>query len=111
MEQEGIMNKPAQATTEPVGGRRMSKTYFHKRKATADCPAGITVSKKAKLPEGDFKITEYSWGSTKLWFVDVDNFSADERQSIYYAFCNLDQSKPRCCTEYVRKWWKFWRPK
>ena len=42
----------------------MKVFHFFEREATKMVPAGVTVSKNAKLPEGDFRITEYSWGST-----------------------------------------------
>ena len=59
--------------------------YFFEREVTEDCEAGFTVSKKADLPEGDFSITEYSWHYNKLWFVDKDEFTANERQAAYLA--------------------------
>jgi len=65
----------------------MRDFYFFERMATSDTEAGFTVSKKAKLPDGDFKITEHIWPNISLWFVDTDAFSADERQSAYMAFC------------------------
>lgn len=57
--------------------------FFFERIATEDTPAGYTVSKLSTLPAGDFKITEYQWGKVILWFVDADNFSADEREEAY----------------------------
>jgi len=60
--------------------------FLHERLATDGCPSGITISKKPFLPEGDFSITEYSWGDCKLWFVDADNFTADERQAAYLSY-------------------------
>lgn len=54
----------------------------HDRMATADCPTGVTISRRQKLPKGDFMITEYSWPWVTLWFVDADKFTADERQEI-----------------------------
>lgn len=56
--------------------------YVHDRIATDDCPAGFTVSRRAELPAGDFGITEYSWGDMALWFLDADEFTADERQEV-----------------------------
>ena len=47
---------------------------------------GITVSKKATLPSGDFEITEYIFqraGYVSLWFIDRDKFTADERELAY----------------------------
>jgi hypothetical protein len=64
----------------------MDGFYFHERRTDGEDPAGLTVSKRATLPEGDFMITEYCWGAMALWFVDSDNFTADERQSAYEAF-------------------------
>ncbi len=63
-------------------------TTFHlfKRMKDGNNPAGITVSKKPKLPRGDFGITEYSWGPLTLWFVDKDRFSADERHAVAVSF-------------------------
>jgi len=60
------------------------KFHMHPREATKTCPAGLTVSRKSKLPDGDFRITSYSWGRVKLWFVDADKFTADERQMAYW---------------------------
>ena len=59
--------------------------YFFERAATDDTEAGFTVSKKATLPNGDFKITEFAWPNMILWFIDGDAFSADERQGAYVA--------------------------
>lgn len=47
-----------------------------------DCPAGLTISKKAELPE-EFLCTEYIWGEISLWFVDEDQFTAEERQTVF----------------------------
>ena len=47
---------------------------------------GITVSKKATLPSGDFEMTEYifqRFGYVSLWFVDDDEFTANERERAY----------------------------
>lgn len=66
----------------------MQGAWFHYRAAAGpDEPAGITVSKKRNLPEGDFRITEYIWGAVTLWFVNDDKFTPDERQAAYEAFC------------------------
>jgi len=59
------------------------KISFFLREKTEHVPKGITVSRKPELPKGNFKITEYHWGSTSLWFIDKDNFTADERESVY----------------------------
>lgn len=69
--------------------RRKGNIYFHWRKASGNTPAGLTVSKYPHLPVGDFGITEYFWGSTILWFVDADEFTADERQTAYLARLSL----------------------
>lgn len=63
-----------------------TKFYFFEREATEELESGWTISKKPKLPEGDFRINEYKWCSLSLFFVDKDNFSADERQAAYIAF-------------------------
>ncbi len=55
--------------------------YFFPRCASDKHPAGVTVSKKRQLPQGG--ITEYTWGTTSLWFVDADEFTADEREAAY----------------------------
>lgn len=60
--------------------------WFHDRIAVRDAPAGITVSRNKKLPDGDFGLTEYHWGPVSLWFVDDDEFSADERQDAYRSY-------------------------
>ena len=57
--------------------------YFFDRKEEPGKPAGVTVSKRRTLPEGDFEITEYGWSRMSLWFVDEDEFTADERQVAY----------------------------
>ena len=62
------------------------KFHYFERQVEGDKPAGVTVSKNEKLPEGDFGITEYTWTSwspTSFWFGDVDDFSEDERQKGY----------------------------
>ena len=64
----------------------MSRYYFHQRVADKKNPAGLTVTKKRKLPKGDFRITNYSWPDVVLWFMDSDKFTANERQSVYLAF-------------------------
>jgi hypothetical protein len=51
-----------------------------------DAPGGMTVSKTAALPEGDFGITEYTWGPTTLWFIDQQEFTADEREFAYHGY-------------------------
>ncbi len=60
--------------------------YFFVRAGGVGHPAGVTVSKCSKLPDGDFRITEYCWGDVPLWFIDADEFSADERQDAYEQF-------------------------
>lgn len=64
----------------------MSVIYFIARSASANDPGGYTVSKRAELPKGDFRITEYCWGRTSLWFVDEDKFTPDERRAAYRSF-------------------------
>jgi hypothetical protein len=59
------------------------KFHFYQRREEPGKPAGVTVSKKPALPKGDFGITEWIWGPTVLWFVDDDEFTADERQAAY----------------------------
>jgi hypothetical protein len=56
--------------------------WFHMFHRWGECP-GITVSRSATLPEGDFQITEYRWDWVSLWFVDADRFTARERHWIY----------------------------
>ena len=67
--------------------------YFIERRAYGDAPAGITVTKKQPLPEGDFRVTEYVWQGraayVELWFVDADEFTADERQIAYSKFLEM----------------------
>lgn len=55
--------------------------YFHQQKS-----GDLTVSKSAVLPDGDFEITEYQCGKISLWFVNLDEFNADERQIAYESF-------------------------
>ena len=57
--------------------------YFFNRHADGGNPGGTTVSKRAVLPDGDFRITEFKWGTISLWFVDADRFTADERQAAF----------------------------
>jgi hypothetical protein len=64
----------------------MSSFWFHPRAAYNDTPAGTTVSKRKKLPDGDFMITECEWPDLTLWFVDCDKFTADERESARRAY-------------------------
>ena len=64
----------------------MSVFVYFDRDETTTLRAGVTVSRKLKLPKGDFKITEYIWGTVSLWFVDKDRFTADERQEAYLRF-------------------------
>lgn len=51
---------------------------------------GVTVSKKPKLPEGDFYTTEYTWHGSGifcvLWFVKDDKFTAAEREAAKDAY-------------------------
>lgn len=72
----------------------MKGVYLFERLETPDCPAGITVSRKPKLPEGDFEIAPFSWPDLVLGFVVEDAFTADERQQIYEA---LKRSMRRPC--------------
>jgi len=64
----------------------MSTFYFYEREEDGGVPAGLTVSKRENLPDGDFRITEHTWPSLTLWFLDDDEFSADEREGAYRAF-------------------------
>lgn len=65
--------------------RKKQPTCFHffERIQDGDKPGGVTVTKHGELPRGDFAITEFCWGDVSLWFVDADNFSANERQAAY----------------------------
>ena len=65
----------------------MSGYYFFPRLADGDNPAGVTVSKTKALPAGEFSLSEYIWGPIHLWFIDAQNFTEDERQAAYHAFC------------------------
>ena len=60
--------------------------HFWVREKTTEHPAGTTVSKRAKLPSGDFGLTEYRWGEVSLYFLDSDKFTADERQEAFLRF-------------------------
>lgn len=68
------------------------KAYYYERSETSEVPAGITVSKQPKLPDGDFVITEYCWGETSLWFIESDEFTADEREAarLAWSFENVE---------------------
>lgn len=62
------------------------------RMAELGSPAGFTISKTEALPEGDFRVTEFTWGNFTLWFIDQQEFTADERQAAYLGFLHtLDQ--------------------
>ncbi len=68
------------------------KFYYFERQADGDDPAGVTVSKREKLPEGDFRITEYSWfGTISMWFVAADNFTRNERELALEGLQNNDE--------------------
>lgn len=67
----------------------MTEVFLFDRIASEDAPAGYTVSKFSTLPAGDFEITEYQWGKVILWFVDADNFSADEREEAFRGWMEL----------------------
>lgn len=71
------------------------KVWFHERMATPEDgdPGGVTVSRKKDLPEGDFRITKYSWRDAVLWFVDSDRFTESERQGVYRAFTQKGGAK------------------
>lgn len=60
--------------------------YLFYRLGTDTIPQGWTVSKRQTLPKGDFSITPYKWCNYTLWFVDEDNFTADERQAVFYEY-------------------------
>jgi hypothetical protein len=60
--------------------------YFFERLPDGLNPAGITVSKTPQLPEGGFKIDEFSWPAGSLWFIADHDFTADERQAAFDAF-------------------------
>lgn len=49
-------------------------------------PGGVTVSKCAELPEGDFQIDEFKWDALTLWFVTEDEFTASERDDARRGF-------------------------
>ncbi len=77
---------------------RLISFTFHVREPVGDVPGGLTVSRHGKLPEGDFGITEFQWGSFVLWFVDDDNFTDDERQECYEAEQRLRKRKENMTT-------------
>lgn len=61
--------------------------YFHQRQPSDGDPGGVTVSKTESLPDGDFRITEFCWPGVTLWFIDDQNFTADEREAARLAVC------------------------
>jgi len=65
--------------------------YLFPRLPCGDAPGGLTVSKRRRLPTGDFHVTEYTWGNVSLWFVDADKFTADERQEVFETWCADDE--------------------
>lgn len=73
---------------------RTQQFYFHFRQQYGDAPAGYTVTKQAKLPDGDFVITEYTWHDSSryltLWFMDSDEFTEDERNVAAEQFLNTE---------------------
>ena len=64
--------------------------YYFPRNPEPGKPAGLTVSKTASLPDGDFLLIEYTLGGALLCFVDSQNFTADERQAAYCGFMNSE---------------------
>lgn len=69
--------------------RKPSATYFlYGRHATHDAPDGVTVSKTKLLPDGDFRLDEYSWGMISLWFVRDHKFTRKERQAAFDQYCS-----------------------
>ena len=75
------------------------KFHFFKRRSDGENPAGLTVSKHAHLPDGDFKLTEYCWGSISLWFIDRDEFTADERETCREKFKVTERELPLKCAD------------
>jgi len=72
------------ANKQPPPGPDMTKKFFiFPRLADGDTPAGLTVSKTKKLPEGDFGIDEYEWPDAVLWFVADHKFTKNERQAAH----------------------------
>lgn len=68
------------------------KFYFFYRNAHHGDPAGVTVSKKPELPDGEFQLTEYVWqshGYVSLWFIDDDKFTANQRNAAYKAYAGV----------------------
>ena len=65
----------------------MSALVFIPRMPDGDSPGGLTVSKNIRLPDGEFQLNSFTWatadGPVRLWFVAVDNFTADEREAAY----------------------------
>ena len=59
------------------------KFYYFERQEDGDNPAGVTVSKTEKLPEGNFQVDEFCWHDAALWFITDQSFSANERQAAY----------------------------
>lgn len=61
----------------------MQAFHYFPRMAEPGKPAGMTVSKTEPLPDGDFRITEYTWVGVTLWFIDHHDFTEDEREAAY----------------------------
>ena len=76
--------------------------YFFPRQSDGNKPAGVTISKRKKLPAGDFGITEYTWPDAVLWFVDADDFSDAERQEAHAWLKRINFA----CEGYHPKWRK-----
>lgn len=75
----------------------MDGVYLFERPPTANDPGGMTVSKTAEVPSGDYGFTEFTWHDITLWFIDEHEFTADEREAVFLSYA-LDQArkcKPR----------------
>lgn len=82
------------------------KFHFFDRLSEPGKPGGVTVSKSATLPKGDFIIAEYKWPRAfsyppyvSLWFVDADNFTAHERQQACGAWLDGQSTETPVLTE------------
>lgn len=60
--------------------------YYFPRRANPGLAAIIIVSKTEPLPDGYFRLVEHTWGPVSLWFIERQNFTADERQAAYCGF-------------------------
>ena len=67
----------------------LDRIYFHERQPREGDPGGVTVTKRGKLPVGDFQLNDSKWpallglGDITMWFVSQDEFTPEEREQAF----------------------------